>query len=125
MDIANGRWILAHGRVPLHNHLTQAMRGRPWADPEWLFGVLVAWLYGHFGRLGVFWGLAPVMGVTGLFVAVFGARAGRHWGFLLTMLAAAALTITANPRPQVFSYAFFALGLWAVLEYRKGRRWPV
>lgn len=125
MDIANGRWILAHGRVPLHNHLTQAMRGRPWADPEWLFGVLVAWLYGHFGRLGVFWGLAPVMGVTGLFVAVFAARAGRPWGFLLTMLGAAALTTTANPRPQMFSYACFAFGLWAVLEYRKGRRWPV
>lgn len=125
MDIANGRFILAHGYVPLRNVMTQAMYGHPWSNSEWLFGVIAALLYDHWGVQGLVWGLAPVLVATGLFIALFAQRAGRLWGFVLAAVTAFSMTIGISPRPQIFSYLFFAFGVWAVLRHRKGIDWPL
>ena len=125
MDIANGHFILAHGYVPLHNVMTQAMYGHAWSNTEWLFGVLAAVLYAHFGAQGLVWGLAPVLVATGLLISLLAQRAGRLWGLILAVMTAFALVPGMSPRPQLFSYLFFAFGLWALLHYRKGVRWPV
>jgi len=120
MDIANGRYILAHGDVPLRNVMTQAMYGHSWSNTEWLFGVLVAFLYDHFGVQSMVWGLAPVLVALSFFIALLAQRAGRTWGLVLAVVGAFTLIPGMAPRPQVFSYLFFAFGLWAVLRYRKG-----
>ncbi|MDA8344918.1 MAG: hypothetical protein M0Z66_05480 [Thermaerobacter sp.] len=125
MDIANGRWIIAHAYVPLHNMLTQARAGAPWANDEWLFGVYVAWLYAHLGVQGVLLGLAPVLAITALMMALMASRLRSPFDLAAIALFAFAMHITMSPRPQLFSYLFFAFDLWAVLEHRRGRRWPL
>ena len=125
MDIANGRFILAHGYVPLRNVMTQAMYGHTWSNTEWLFGVLAALLYQHFGVQGMVWGFAPVLVATGFLISLLAQRAGRLWGLVLAVMTAFAMVPGMSPRPQLFSYLFFAFGLWAVLRHRKGVRWPV
>ena len=121
MDITIGRWILVHGHVPLHNHWTQAMAGRPFSDTEWLFGVWVALAYQWGGRLGVFFSMMPFLAVTALFVGWWAARVRSWRGMVVAMVAGAELMIVSNPRPQWMSYAAFALGLWAIQQARRGR----
>ena len=125
MDIANGRFILAHGYVPLRNVMTQAMYGHPWSNSEWLFGVIVAEIYDHFGPQGLVWGPAPVLVATSFLIALLVQRAGQLWGLVLAVVTAFSLTMAMAPRPQLFSYLFFAFGIWAVLRHRKGVEWPL
>ena len=47
--IVVGRWIIAHGAVPLHGLFSATMANAPWLDQEWLGEVLMAWGYDHFG----------------------------------------------------------------------------
>ena len=125
MDIANGRWILAHGYVPLRNVLTQARSGALWANDEWLFGVLVAWLYAHIGAQGVLWALGAVVALVAVLIAVLAVRLRSPFDLAATVLVAVGMQAGMSPRPQLFSYLFFVVSLWAVLEYRSGRRWPL
>lgn len=125
MDIANGRWILEHGYVPLRNVLTQAQAGVPWSNDEWLFGVFVAWVYAHLGAQGVLWSLGVVLAPTAFVVALLASRLRTPFDLAAVALVALGMQVTMSPRPQLFSYLFFAVSLWAVLEYRVGRRWPL
>lgn len=119
MDVNIGQWILTHGHIPLHNYFTQAGYGRPFSDTEWAFTVLVAWAYSWGGRLGVYLSLLPFLLITAGFVGAWAARTRQ--GLLVVIVAAIGLTITSHPRPQVISYAAFALGLWAIQQARRGR----
>lgn len=122
MDLNSGQWMLAHGRIPLHNVFTQARYGAPWADSEWGFAVYVAeaWQWG--GRLAVYASLLPFLAIAAGFVAAWTQTAGRTWGLLLAVLAGMTLMLTAHPRPQLVSYAAFACGLWAMQQARQ-QRW--
>ena len=60
--IAIGRWIIAHHAVPTREVFSFSMAGTPWMPPEWLFEIVMAWLYDHFG-----WG--GLVAATGLSVA--------------------------------------------------------
>ena len=123
MDIANGRFILAHGYVPLKNVLTQARYGAQWANDEWLFGVYTAWLYANAGIQGVLWGLIPVLILIASAIAFLANRVPVLVAAPLTAVTAFAVGMGMSPRPQLFSYLFFAIALISLLEYRLGRRW--
>lgn len=117
MDINIGQWIVAHGHVPLHNHFTAALAGHPFSDTEWGFSLYVAEAYRIGGNIAVYLSLVPFLAVIAGFLGVWAQRAGRY-GLLIAFLAGWALTITTNPRPQLVSYAAFALGLWAIQHAR-------
>lgn len=125
MDIANGRWILAHHTLPLANELNPTQHGVSWSQPEWLYGVYAAWLWLHAGPMGVWWGLLPVVGglVFGVIRATEGA--GYRWGTVLTLATVVSLHGFMAPRPQIISYALFVGGLWAMQQWRQGQTWPV
>lgn len=125
MDIANGRWILVHHTLPLSNELNPTQHGVYWSQPEWLYGVYVAWLWLHAGPLGVWFGLVPIVG--GLVFGIVRATeaAGYLWGSVLTMAVVVSLHGFMAPRPQLISYALFVAGLWAMQRWRTGQAWPV
>lgn len=125
MDIANGRWILAHHTVPLTNHLTPTLHGAFWAEPEWLYGVYVALFWAWGGRMAVFWSLTPFVAGTVYGMARVAAPLGRVWGTLLVLAAVFSLHGFLSPRPQLVSYALFIAGLWAVQQWRQHRDAPV
>lgn len=118
-NVSIGRWILAHGRIPGHNHWTQAMAGRPFSDTEWLFAVGLAWAYQAGGRLAVYALLLPFIAVTAGFIGYWAAQVGSWRGMIVATVAAINLMIVASPRPQWVSYAAFALGLWAIQQARQ------
>src|SRR5947208_13858417 len=47
--IAIGRWIIAHRTVPQSDMFSFSMPGAPFAPPEWLAEIVIAWLYHDFG----------------------------------------------------------------------------
>lgn len=121
MDINIGQWILLHGHVPMHNYFTQALYGRPFSDTEWGFSLWVAWAYAVGGRIGVYLSLVPFLAVVAGFVGYWTSKAERSWVGLVVLLMGLGMMITANPRPQLMSYAGFAFGLFAVQRARRGR----
>jgi hypothetical protein len=125
INLTIGRWILAHGHGPLHNHWTVAMAGRPFSDTEWLFGVWVALAYQWGGRLGVYLSVLPFMAVTAWFVGVWASRVKSWHGMIVATATGDALMIVCSPRPQWVSYAAFALGLWAIQQARRDHWGPL
>lgn len=119
-DIANGRWILAHGYVPLHNHLTFAMSGAYWSNEEWLFGLYTAWLYGQGGRIAVYLGLLPLLAGIAMLLALQAKRLGPYWQTIWPLLAAVAIMPVMDPRPQLVSFLLFAYTLTAIAAARRG-----
>ena len=119
-DIADGRFILAHGYVPLTNVLSTALRGGFWANSEWLFGVYAAALYGALGGLGVYLGLLPWLALLALGLAWRARPLGAYWQLLWPFAAAVAMVPVIEPRPQVLSYVLFLAALWAVDRARRG-----
>lgn len=118
MDVSIGQWIFAHHQIPLHNWFTVAQYGAAFRDSEWGFSVLVAGLQAVGGHAAVYWGLVCVIvGLAG-WVAVFVTPTGRVSALLLATLAAAALSIAMDPRPQLWSYLGFAWTCWAVRRVR-------
>lgn len=124
-NLTIGRWILAHGRIPGHNHWTQAMAGRPFSDTEWLFGVGMAWAYQWGGRLGVYAIILPFMAIVASFIGYWAAQVGSWRGWMVALVAAINFMIVASPRPQWVSYAAFALGLWAIQRARQNHWLPL
>src|SRR5437899_11214299 len=51
--IAIGRWIIAHRAVPHFDVFSFSMPGAPFAPPEWLAELGVAWLYDQFAWAAV------------------------------------------------------------------------
>lgn len=121
MDINIGQWILAHGHVAQTNVFTQALAHHPFSDTEWGFGLWVALAFRWGGRLGVYVSLLPFLAITSLFVGLWAQQVGSWRGLAVSVLAGVILMGTANPRPQIASYAAFALGIWAIQRARQGR----
>jgi hypothetical protein len=76
LHIAAGRWILAHGALPVQDPFSHSMPGASWLSSEWLAEVVLAAVYDQFG-----WG-----GVMLLAAAAVAAAIGLLTNFLLTRL---------------------------------------
>lgn len=117
----------------MNNVLTVAQHGAVWSQTEWLFGVLMTIAYGHFGSIGTFIFLLPVLLGQAILLALIAARSGRIPSIMLVLAGSYTMTVMMSPRPQLFSYLFFAFGVWAVWTTRAtwqslvGRKvvWPV
>ena len=63
--IAVGRWIMAHGAVPVSDPFSFSMHGAPWITFEWLSQVIFAGVYAFFG-----WGGMVVLAAAAIALAV-------------------------------------------------------
>lgn len=121
-DVSNGLWILQHGYVPLHNHLTTAMHGAPWGNSEWLWGLLTGFGFHLLGVPGVFLVELPVLAILALLMARATRPLDAYWGLLALLGAALALAPGINARPQIASFALFLLALLLIARYRESGR---
>src|SRR5690348_8820865 len=49
LHIAAGRWMIAHGALPMSDPFSHSMAGAPWVPHEWLAEIVLASTYGAFG----------------------------------------------------------------------------
>jgi hypothetical protein len=120
-DIANGRWIMQHGYIPLANHLTSAMSGAYWSNEEWLFGLYTAWLYTWGGSVAVFVGLLPLLAGIAVLLAWAARGLAPYWRTLWPLATAVAILPVMSPRPQLLSFLLFAYAVAAIGAARRGR----
>jgi hypothetical protein len=121
--IATGQYILQHHRVPTADMFSWSMFGKPWVTQEWLFEAVLAWLCSHLGFLGYWLLIVLVHAITVTAVYLLCSRVtpfSRTGAAIVACLS----TLVAWPfwvvRPQIISYAFFALMLLLLERVRRG-----
>ncbi|SHK90096.1 hypothetical protein [Alicyclobacillus tolerans] len=123
--MATGMYILQHHHIPRHDVFSWSMRGKPWVTQEWLFEVILAWLSLHFQFAGIWFLIVVIQCVTLGFVYVLARRLAGGNAVVAALLAILAVLV-GWPfwviRPQIFSYALFAVFLWILESYRRGHR---
>jgi hypothetical protein len=124
--LADGDYILAHGRVPQTDPFSFTRVGELWVPHSWLFdvGVTLAW-----NKLGPRAAEAIMAGVFVLCVLLsFGLLTARRVPVLVALVVCAALAVgagnTRGLRPQVFSLLFTNLVIVLLVLHRQrpGRR---
>jgi hypothetical protein len=124
-QLAAGQWMLAHHSVIRHDVFSYTVPGRPWLAEEWGFEVLLAWTVNHIGAIS-YWLVSAGACVAALLAGVARWRrtgAGWLWTAVLSVLAAAGLSVGLAPRPQDLSYFFFALLLLLLALGRRHQTW--
>lgn len=126
-QVATGRWILQHGRIPTTDPFSYTAFGSPWVAMEWLAQIIYATAF----NLDGYAGLATVVSaaVIALFAIVYFHLQNRAplVGVVLTLLLVA---VVIQPfilaRPHVLAWVLIAL--WTVLlsqAAEKGRPPPL
>jgi hypothetical protein len=122
LHMANGKWILEHGRVPLTDPYSFSAGGNRFYAHEWLAGVLFDLVHRASGVSGLIW-IKTVLGAAALLFCVWTAR--REGGAPLPTLTCAwlALAIVNSrflERPEMFSYALTGVYLAVFsMEHRR------
>lgn len=125
LHIAAGRWILAHGALPVQDPFSHSMPGASWISSEWLAQVALAAVYDQFGWRGV-----VLLAAASVAIAV-----GLLTGFLLrrlpplpTLVAAGAAVALLQPhcvaRPHLLALPLLVLWSAVLLAARDDDRRP-
>lgn len=112
-----GEDILRHGAIPATDPYSFTHTGGAWHAHEWLFEIIIYLLFHHLGYLGVK-AFVALMGIAALFTSA--AALTRRHNADLPLIAGMALLLAPflTPRPQLFTYLFFAIYLFALLRYK-------
>jgi hypothetical protein len=110
-QLATGRWVVQHHRVPSVDVLSYTAQGQPWIYPVGA-GVIfyLAFLMGSYTQLS--WiGAAACVGTVALLL-----RRGNLLSAILAILAVPLIALRTPPRADAFSVVFFAAFLSLLWE---------
>ncbi len=122
-----GQAVLAQGHLTLVDPYSYSAPGHQWHNHEWLTEVLMAALYNCGGVAALkFWKFA-MTAATLVCVASATAETGAPitLQLLILLCAALGLTLQLQFRPQLFTFAFFALLIALMTRYNFRRRAPL
>lgn len=125
--IAIGRWIIANGHVPTHEHWNAFALGQPFRAYSWMNEVLFAWIEGTFGLDGLFWAklLLGQLIAFSLFFVYSKIAGDWFFGLLLGVMAVVTCQGHFTLRPQSFTWIYLAWLLYFTdLACRKDRLFP-
>jgi Flp pilus assembly protein TadD len=120
-QLATGRWIVQHHRVPSVDVLSYTAQGRPWIYPA-LSGVLLYWIYVLSGYAGLSWLTAIASAAATFFLT----RERNLATAILAIVAVPVVVLRLTPRADLFSTVLFAAVLsilWRYYRSGKGRLW--
>jgi len=105
-----GRLILSVGRLPNSNTYTYSAPGYLWLNQAWLAEATMAWLYDHFGVLGLILLKLASSATMVIFIALGEAGTGASIAIQLAVLIAVAAGVAPEMqiRPQMFTLACFS-----------------
>ncbi|RMG40744.1 MAG: hypothetical protein D6719_10175, partial [Candidatus Dadabacteria bacterium] len=108
--ITVGRWILAHGGVPHHDHWNMFSVGQPWRAYSWSNEIVYALVDRYFGLKGLLSLKLVLAAFLALGLSYFLSRIAGDWffGALLGILSTTACFNHFTLRPQVLVWIYFA-----------------
>ncbi len=106
-----GEVMLERGEILRTNTLSSLYSSYPWANPEWLFEVILASVYkfGGFPAVAAFKAVTVALVVAALYFLNRSVAASRLVSVLLVLLVLGAIRHRLTERPHLFSFAFFAV----------------
>lgn len=121
LHLKAGEIILQNNAVPAHDIFSFTFPGKPWVDHEWLFQIMVYFVYSLWHSEGLIILESYVIIVAFFVLFMIGARLLKSYTLvsLLVLLAAYASLTRFNIRPDIFSVLFFALYLY-ILRFGLG-----
>lgn len=116
---------LASGALPDTDPYSYAIRGLPWTNHEWLFELLIAWIFAHLGQVGL------VLLQVAVWSTTLGLLLRRVWLRLADMVPSAGVmlfvvalcTPAISVRPQMFTFLAFTVLLLLLERGRRGKPW--
>ncbi|MBL8216920.1 MAG: hypothetical protein JNK87_39735 [Bryobacterales bacterium] len=114
--IRTGEWILANGRVPVHDLYSFSKPGQPWFAWEWLTDALYAILHGAFGWKGLLLLSACILSAFGvvLFRHIIWKGANPFVALLFCLLSIGASTSHFLARPHTITLLAFTVCMWMI-----------
>lgn len=105
--LAIGGHFLETGKIILGDEFSWTMPGYVWGNSYFLYQLLVAYIFGHFGHLaaGAFFGTLATLAVSAL---IYGKKLDL-WRFLAVILGASVGSASLGIRPHTVSFLMFAL----------------
>lgn len=129
--VATGRWILAHGEVPLSNPFSYAEDGARWVQHQWLPAVAIAWVADSVGAQGLILVKAATVGLIVAVSALFMATRRVPAPFAAWVLAVCVIAgaFRFKERPLLVSVLAVVATIGLLLRWRDrdfaGRRLPM
>lgn len=118
--LKTGEYIVAHGALPQGDIFSYTSFGRPWVLDEWLSQIILYSVHEWGGALGIKVLVALVLTVCvwlcyAICEKILAGDKGK--AIILALLFCSIITGVA-PRPHLFTFLFFALFLYALLDFK-------
>ncbi len=125
LHIATGRFIVENGYVPSIDVLSYSIQGKPWINHEWVFQVLVYWIYQAGGADALLMMQAMVVAVTLCFLLLIGySRERQILSVFLLLIVVLVYQMRFTIRPDIFSLLFFTLTIY-IMSGHLDKRWSL
>ena len=119
-----GRAVLDHGHLILHDPYSYSAAGHLWLNHEWLSELIDALAFDAFGVFGLKVMKLCVAAITIAFVALAESESDASEMAQLSVLVLSAMAIAPSMqfRPQIFTFALFAILMYILARdiYRRG-----
>ena len=124
--LRTGRFIFESG-IPRHDPFSWTAAGKPWVMHEWLSEAIIYAVqsaFGYIGNMVLFIAVALAsIAISYALARRFGAGTKPLVGLMI--VAALTFTIFITPRPQDFSWLFFAIYLYVLARHYEGDAVPL
>jgi hypothetical protein len=119
-----GEAMIRAGRIIAHDPYNYSVPGHLWLHHEWLTEVMMAAIYQHCGIVGLKLWHFSVTAFAIVMLSMAEGETGAPPPIQFGVLAAAAITLSAvmQFRPQIFTYALFAMLIFLLTRELYGRR---
>jgi len=126
LHIGVGRYIVQHGfHIPSVDVLSCSIAGKPWINHEWLFQVLVYFIYQNWGADGLITMQTVLVTVTLLTLLLLGYNNEKQLATIFCLLLVSLVYQGRfTTRPDLFSLLFFSLYIYFLSLYID-RKWSV
>ncbi|MDP1653399.1 MAG: hypothetical protein Q8L56_11835 [Rhodocyclaceae bacterium] len=118
--LKTGEYIVAHGMLPQADIFSYTNLGRPWVLDAWLSEVFIYLVHEWGGELGIKIFVAFTLVACFWFCYAICAKilAGDKAKALIVALLYCSVLTGAAPRPQLFTFLFFSLFLYLLLDFK-------
>lgn len=117
--LKTGQYILQNFKIPQTDLYSYVSEGKPWMDMQWLFQVMLAFVYQYFGVNGLC--LLNALLALSFFLIIFKTVSGRGehlFAVAAIFLAALCMWERSSLRPELITYLYMSIFIYILHRYK-------